>query len=77
MVLRYAIDRFEEQKAVLQDDDGNAILADRARLPSEAVPGDVLSFCDGVYHLDCEETAKRRNRIHRLEQLLRDKGKDA
>lgn len=74
--LHYAIDRFEDEQAVLQDDSGTSLVVDKALLPSDAAQGDVLKLCDGHYQHDREETTARRDRIHRLEQLLR-KGKDA
>ncbi len=76
--LRYAIDRFEGEHVVLQDDSGTSLVVDKALLPPDVVQGDVLKLCNGYYQHDREETTERRDRIHRLEQLLRSrKGKDA
>ncbi len=74
--MRYAIDRFEEQTAILQDDSGKTVKADRSFLPPDAAQGDVLQYVNGRYEHDREETCTRRERIYRLEQLLRGKGKD-
>ncbi|MBQ3259315.1 MAG: DUF3006 domain-containing protein [Clostridia bacterium] len=77
--MRYAIDRFEGEQAVLQDDNGICFAVDKALLPSDAVQGDILTRCGEHYCHDREETTARRDRIYRLEQLLRGKrkGKDA
>lgn len=68
----YAIDRFEDERAVLQDDNGKSFIVDRLLLPLNAKQGDILTLCDGSYKHDRAQTAERRDRIHRLEQLLRD-----
>ncbi len=75
----YAIDRFEGEQAILQDDNGICLVVDKVLLPSDAVQGDILTQCDGRYRHDREETSARRDKIYRLEQLLRgkSKGKDA
>ena len=43
----YAIDRFEEELAVLVDDEENTSTVERALLPEEAVQGDVLTLEEG------------------------------
>ena len=75
----YAIDRFEGDQAVLQDDSGKSLVVDKALLPPDAAQGDVLNECDGRFVHDRDETRARRARIHRLEQLVRgsQKGKEA
>ncbi len=75
----YAIDRFEGEQAVLQDDNGVCLVVDKTLLPSDAVQGDILTRCDGHYRHDRTNTIARRDKIYRLEQLLRgkSKGKDA
>jgi hypothetical protein len=67
----YAIDRFEDDQAVLQDDSENTLVVDKSLLPSDAVQGDVLIMCDGRYIHDRDETKARRERLYRLEQMLR------
>lgn len=77
--MRYAIDRFEGDKAVLQDDNGICFVVDKPLLPPDAVQGDVLEQRDGCYCHDRAKTSARRDKLYRLEQLLRkkSKGKDA
>ena len=68
---KLAIDRFEEQWAILEDDEGRLTRVERSRLPDGARQGDVLSAEGDAYTVDAEETAARRARIRRLEQTLR------
>ena len=67
----FSLERFEDTLAVLQDDEENTVIVDKALLPPEAVAGQIFRFCDGRYDYEEAETAKRRDRIRRLEQLLR------
>ena len=67
----YAVDRLEGELAVLVDDEENTSTVERALLPEGVVQGDVLRLEEGRYQRDGEETARRRERIRRLEQLLR------
>lgn len=39
----YSLDRFEEDLAVLEDDDEQTLTVPRAQLPAAARPGDVLA----------------------------------
>lgn len=73
--MRYAIDRFEDDKAVMQDENGICFVIDKTLLPSDAVQGDVLIQCEGRYQHDRAETSARREKLYRLEQLLRGKSK--
>lgn len=67
----YAVDRLEETLAVLQDDEEHTVPVARDLLPADTVQGDVLVLKDGKYFHDREETQRRRERIRRLENLLR------
>lgn len=67
----YAVDRLEETLAVLQDDEEHTVSVARDLLPVDTVQGDVLVLKDGKYFHDREETQRRRERIRRLENLLR------
>ncbi|MBQ3259348.1 MAG: DUF3006 domain-containing protein [Clostridia bacterium] len=68
-----SLERFEEELAVLCDDSGKTVVVDRAVVPVQAEAGDILYLENGIYRLDEDETAKRRNRIWQMEQLLRNK----
>ena len=64
------IDRFEENYAVCEDDDGKFFAIEKEELPVEATEGDVLNIDDdGVICINAEETENRRNRIR--EKMLR------
>ena len=69
----YSLERFEEELAVLCDDDGHTVAVDKSLLPANARAGDVFSYLDGGYRYEEEETAARRARIKRLEQLLKNR----
>ncbi len=73
MFVYYSLERFEDQLAVLRDDNGKPAIVDRSLLPPEARAGDLFRFYDGQYRYDADETNIRRERIYRLEQLLRSK----
>ena len=75
--LHFSIDRFEENQAVLQDDNGATSIVEKSLLPPDAVQGDVLVFCGGNYYHDREETIARRERVRHLAQILQSKRKDA
>lgn len=58
----YIIDRFEENTAVVEKD-GTFINVPRDKLPENAEEGDCLIFDDGLFKIDAEQTAKRKNEI--------------
>ena len=59
---KYILDRFEEELAVLEKEDGSTKNV-RKELLAGAKEGDVIIFCDGGYIVDADETAKRRAAI--------------
>lgn len=67
----WVVDRLEDRLAVLVDDEENTATVERALLPDGAAQGDVLRLEDGCYRQDREETARRRERISRMERMLR------
>jgi len=68
--MKYTIDRFEGDFAVLEDENRTMKDVPRASLPTEAKEGDVLIFADGKYSVDAEETARRKEDAHkRLDRL--------
>jgi hypothetical protein len=56
---------------VLVDDNEKTCVVERALLPDDARQGDILRLVDGQYEADRDETARRRERIHRMEEMLR------
>lgn len=65
------VDRFEEDKAVIFDDEKQIIL-DRDKLSPFVKEGDVITLSDnGIYITDKEQTDRRRNdNLSLLQKLL-------
>lgn len=66
----FSVDRFEEDYAVLVDENGNSLPVERSLLPFEAKEGSVLKLDDGEYFLDRKEESARRKRIVSLQNKL-------
>lgn len=63
------IDRFENNKAVLETD-GGMIEIERSQLPENAREGDVIIENNGVWSVDIPETEKRRSDMRELMKRL-------
>lgn len=64
------IDRFEDDKAVLETDSGMQIIS-RELLPAESNEGDVVIFENGTYFIDHQSTDERRKAMEeKLRRLL-------
>lgn len=63
--MKWIIDRFEGDKAVIEYSDGKHFELPRAALPEGAKEGDVLAVT-----LDADETEARQNRISSLRKRL-------
>lgn len=66
----YSVDRFEEEYAILVDDDCASITVLKRELPKGIKAGNVLQFENGKYIVAPEEEEKRRNRIRSLQNKL-------
>ncbi len=66
----YSIDRIEETVAVLVDDDGNDRLVPVAALPPLCRPGIMVREMDGVFAVDEQATAQRRQDVVKLQQSI-------
>ncbi|MCL2885027.1 MAG: DUF3006 domain-containing protein [Oscillospiraceae bacterium] len=66
----YIIDRFEEDLAVLETEDGGFVVVPRAKLSADAAQEDCLRE---DYSVDAEETARRRAEAAELTERLRKK----
>ena len=53
---KFIVDRFEEDKAVLECENGDMAVFDRKSLPANIREGDVLRFESGSCYLNAEET---------------------
>ena len=62
------IERFEGETAVIENDEHIEI--NRKLLPQDASEGDVIVKCGDGYSVDREQTAKRRERILKLQNSL-------
>ncbi len=70
--MRFSIDRFENDKAVLIDEAGHTIIVDKIDLPEASKEGDVLCFSDGEYSVLFDETnSKRQENIRRMKGLFK------
>ena len=64
-MVRITIDRFEEDYAVCEDEQGlNQRDIPRKELPENAQAGDTLLFINNQWCMDTKETNKRKQRIN-------------
>ncbi len=68
----FTVDRIEEDKAVLECENGECVTLEVKSLPKNIKEGDVLCFEENSYFLDKEETEKRRQKIKSLMDSLFD-----
>lgn len=69
---RFTVDRIENDKAVLECENGECVTLEVKSLPKNIKEGDVLCFEENSYFLDKEETEKRRQKIKSLMDSLFD-----
>lgn len=67
---KFIIDRIEEERAVLECEDGGSAELEVKSLPKNIKEGDVLYFEEGSYFLDKQETEHRRQKIKNLMDSL-------
>ncbi len=67
---KFIVDRFEEDKAVLECENGDMAVFDRKSLPANIREGDVLRFEAGSCYLNAEETERRRRKIRKMMEQL-------
>jgi hypothetical protein len=63
--MKYTIDRFEGNYAVVEFENGKCVDIPRVAIPTEAKEGDII-----IASVDKVETAKRRNEIRKMEDNL-------
>ena len=71
--MRYSIDRFEGNFAILEAENGETIGVERARLPREAGEGALVAHVIGEFKVAAEATAARRARIREKMEALWEK----
>ena len=69
---RFTVDRIEEDKAVLECENGDCVTLEVKSLPKNIKEGDVFCFEVNSYFLDKEEPEKRRQKIKSLMDSLFD-----
>lgn len=69
---RFTVDRIEEDKAILECENGDCVTLELKSLPKNIKEGDVLCFEENSYFLDKDETEKRRQKIKSLMDSLFD-----
>lgn len=67
----YAVDRFEDDRAVLCDENEQTITVRRAALSAETAVGDWLIQTADGFQVDAAETARRRERVRQLQEKWR------
>ncbi len=67
---RFTIDRIEENKAVLECENGEFVTLELSSLPKNIKEGDILNFDAGSYFLNADETEKRKEKIKNLMSSL-------
>lgn len=67
---KFTVDRIEEEKAVLECENGSTVSMDLKSLPKNIKEGDVIEFNDNSCFLNEEEAEKRRERIKGLMNQL-------
>lgn len=67
---KFTVDRIEEDKAVLECENGDFVTLEVKTLPKNIKEGDVLCFEENSYFLDKDETEKRRQKIKSLMDSL-------
>lgn len=65
-ILKFIIDRFEEEFAVCENEKGIMVNVSRNKLPKEAKEGDVLIIENENTYIDVEETEELRKEIEEL-----------
>ncbi len=70
--MKYSVDRFESDKAVLINELGESVVIDIAILPNPLNEGDLLEFENGEYKLLKEETVDKRKELHnRIKRIFK------
>ena len=69
---RFTVDRIEEDKAILECENGDCVTLELKSLPKNIKEGDVLCFEANSYFLDKDETEERRQKIKSLMDSLFD-----
>lgn len=66
MTRKFVVDRFEGEFAVIVDDEGTTKNIDRINVSSSLKEGDVCLLFNGFYHVDNDESHKKKEEFQKL-----------
>ena len=61
--MKYVLDRFEGEYAILEQEGDKDLVLLRNKLPSGAKEGDIIALINNSYIIDVEATKEAKNRI--------------
>ena len=61
--IMYTVDRIENNKVVLEDENKNMIIQDKILFPENIKDGDIVYKDGNIYKIDKDKTNKKRNEI--------------
>ena len=61
--IMYTVDRIENNKVVLEDENKNMIIQDKILFPEDIKDGDIVYKDGSIYKIDKDKTNKKRNEI--------------
>lgn len=68
--MKFIIDRFEENFAVCEDENGIMKNIEKSLLPKDVKEGDVILKDNNIFYIDYEETKKLREEINQMTKNL-------
>lgn len=68
--MKYSIEKIENNIAVCENDDGEAIKLELSSLPPDVKEGDILLQSDNSFTLDRSETLERRRKMAELQRNI-------
>lgn len=69
-MMKYSIDRIEENIAVCEGDDGNVLKLKLDELPENICEGDIIVRTENGYTIDSDETSVRRKKMAEMQKKL-------
>ena len=69
-MMKYSIDRIEENIAVCEGDDGKTVKLRLDELPENIREGDIIVRTENGYTIDTDETSVRRKKMAEMQKKL-------
>ena len=69
-MMKYSIDRIEENIAVCEGDDGNVLKLKLDELPENIREGDIIEKTENGFIIDADETQLRRKKMAEMQKKL-------